>query len=273
VSAAPRADPRPRLRPRLAVFKFASCDGCQLAILNLEDELLALAEKVEVAHFLEASSHADPEGPWDVALVEGSVTTAHDAERIRRIRERSTLLITIGACATSGGIQALRNRADVEEWKAHVYPSPAWIDVLPTSTPIAEHVPVDVEIQGCPVDKGQVLRVLVRTLLGTGADLPVASVCLECKRRGLPCVLVSRGVPCLGPVTRAGCGALCPGLGRDCYGCFGPAADPNPASLVRRLEAGGLSRADAVRRLRHINGWRAEFRTLADALESETAGG
>lgn len=254
-------------RPKLAVFKFASCDGCQLSILNLEDELLALAEKVEVANFLEASSRVDAEGPWDVTLVEGSITTAHDAERIRGIRARSGTLITIGACATSGGIQALRNRADVEAWKAQVYPHPEWVDALARSTPIAEHVKVDAEIQGCPVNPQQVLRVLVRALLGTSPDLPVASVCLECKRRGHPCVLVTRGVPCLGPVTRAGCGAICPFLGRDCYGCFGPAVDPNPASLVRHFEAAGLPRTDAVRRLRHINGWRPELRALADALE------
>ena len=254
-------------RPRLAVFKFASCDGCQLQILNLEEELFALAARVEIANFLEASSRT-LEGPWDVVLVEGSITTAHDAERIRRIREQAGTLITIGACATSGGIQALRNLADVEAWKAQVYPHPEWIEALATSTPISAHVRVDHEIQGCPVNGMQVLRVLVRALLGTQPDLPVASVCLECKRRGAVCVVVARGIPCLGPVTRAGCGAICPALGRDCYGCFGPAADPNPASLLRHLEAGGLTRADAVRRLRHINGWRREFRELAERLEA-----
>jgi coenzyme F420-reducing hydrogenase gamma subunit len=259
-------------RPRLAVFKFASCDGCQLSLLNLEDELLALLDRIEVAFFLEVSSRADAEGPWDVALVEGSITTVLDAQRIRRVRERSRFLVTIGACATSGGIQALRNRADVDEWKAHVYPHPEWIEALGTSTPISEHVAVDAEIQGCPVNPEQVLRVLVRLLLGTVPDLPSASVCLECKRQGNPCVLVTRGVPCLGPVTRAGCGAICPSLGRDCYGCFGPAADPNPASLIAWLEASGLSRADAVRRLRHVNGWRREFRELADSLEARGGG-
>lgn len=256
-----------QLRPRLGVFKFASCDGCQLQVLNLETDLLPLLERVELVHFLEASSRADPEGPFDVSLVEGSVTTPRDAERIGRIRERTAQLVTIGACATSGGIQALRNLADIEEWKGHVYPHPEWIETLGTSTPISDHVKVDVEIQGCPVNKEQVLRVLVRLLLGAGADLPSASVCLECKRQGNPCVLVTRGIPCLGPVTRAGCGAICPGLGRDCYGCFGPAADPNVASLVRQLEASGLPRADAVRRLRHLNGWRREFREVADVLD------
>ena len=254
-------------KPKLAVFKFASCDGCQLQLLNLEDELLPLAERVEFAHFLEASSRVT-EGPWDVVLIEGSVTTSHDAERIRQIREQAKFLVTIGACATSGGIQALRNIADVESWKRQVYPHPEWIEALPTSTPISEHVHVDAEIQGCPVNGEQVLRVLTRLLLGATPDLPVASVCIECKRRDTACVLVTRGIHCMGPVTRAGCGAICPAMGRDCYGCFGPAVDANPAPPVSHFEASGLSREDALRRLRHINGWRREFRTLAEALET-----
>jgi coenzyme F420-reducing hydrogenase gamma subunit len=236
-------------------------------VLNLGADLLALAERVEIARFLEATSRPDDDAPWDVTLVEGSVTTAHDAERIREIRERSRVLVTIGACATSGGIQALRNVADVEAWKRAVYPRPEWIRALATSTPIAEHVRVDHEIQGCPVDRGQVLRTLTRLLLGSQPDLPAYSVCIECKRRGNPCVLVSRGVPCLGPITRAGCGALCPSLGRDCYGCFGPSADPNPDALAASFEAAGLPRRDVVRRLRHINGWRRELRDVADRLE------
>jgi len=254
-------------KPKLAVFKFASCDGCQLQLLNLDDELLPLAERVEIAHFLEASSRVS-DGPFDVVLVEGSVTTARDVERIREIRLQAKFLVTIGACATSGGIQSLRNGADIEDWKRQVYPRPEWIETLATSTPISEHVHVDAEIQGCPVNGEQVLRVLSRLLLGASPDLPVASVCIECKRRETTCVLVSRGIPCLGPVTRAGCGAICPALGRDCYGCFGPAADASPASLIHHFESSGLSRADALRRLRHINGWRREFRTLADALEN-----
>lgn len=253
-------------RPRLGVFKFASCDGCQVAILNLEDELLPLSERVEIAFFLEASSRAEP-GPYDVALVEGSITTAADAERIRSIRDATRTLITIGACATSGGIQALRNQADVEEWKRHVYPHPDWIEALPTSTPISEHVKVDYQIHGCPVDKHQVLRVLLRFLLGAGPDLSGASVCLECKRKGNVCVLVAKGSPCMGPVTRAGCGALCPSLGRDCYACFGPADDPNPEALVGRFHGLGLTRQAAALRLRSITGYRAEFRELADRLE------
>ncbi len=255
-------------KPKLAVFKFASCDGCQVSILNLDDALLALTERVEVAFFLEATSRVEA-GPYDVALVEGSITTRADAERIRRVREESRVLVTIGACATSGGIQALRNVADVDAWKQQVYPNPAWIETLATSTPIADHVHVDDEIPGCPVDKGQVLRVVLRALLGASADLPGASVCLECKRAGIACVAVTRGIACMGPITRAGCGAICPALGRDCYACFGPSADPNAAAWARQLEASGVPRREVVQRLRHVNGWRRKFRELADALEAD----
>jgi coenzyme F420-reducing hydrogenase gamma subunit len=250
-------------RPRLAVFKFASCDGCQLQILNLEDELLLLAERVEIAHFLEASSRTLP-GPWDVALVEGSITTPADAERIQRIREQTRTLVTIGACATAGGIQSLRNWADVAEWKRHVYPEPGWLEVLPTSTPISAHVKVDHEIHGCPVSEQQVLRVLLRALLGAAPDLPSHSVCMECKRRGTVCVVVAKGIPCMGPVTRAGCGAICPALGRDCYACFGPADDPNVPALARRFESLGLAERDVRRRFRGITGSQPAFRTFTE---------
>lgn len=253
-------------RPRLAVFKFASCDGCQVSILNLDEDLLALADRFQVAFFLEASSRTEP-GPYDVVLVEGSVTTSHDAERIREIRDQAGLLITIGACATSGGIQALRNVGDVEEWKRHVYPHPEWLDTLATSTPISDHVKVDHEIQGCPVDKGQVVRVLTRALLGTKPDLPGSSVCMECKRQGQVCVMVTKRIPCMGPVTRAGCGAICPAQGRDCYACFGPAEQVNPESLVQQLVALGLGRREIALRLRSITGYRKEFARLADHLE------
>jgi sulfhydrogenase subunit delta len=253
-------------RPKLGVFKFASCDGCQMSLLNLDEALLVLGERIEIAFFLEATSHIDS-GPYDLALVEGSITTPADARRIVQVREASRVLITIGACATSGGLQALRNVADVERCKQEVYPRPEWIDALPTSTPIAEHVRVDGEIQGCPVDKSQVLRVILRALLGTTPDLPGTSVCMECKRAGHACVIVTKDVPCMGPVTRAGCGALCPSLGRDCYGCFGPSEEPNPEALVDQWMRTGLPRRDAALRLRGITGWRPEFRRVADRLE------
>ena len=206
--------------PTLAVWKFASCDGCQLTLLNCEDELLAIAGAIQIANFTEASRQVLP-GPYDVSIVEGSITTPSDAARIREVREKSRFLITIGACATAGGVQALRNFGD--DLAPVVYASPQYIDSLRTSTPIAEHVHVDFELRGCPIDKRQLIEVIAAFLAGRRPNVPAHSVCMECKRAGRVCVMVAHGTPCLGPMTQAGCGALCPSVGRGCYGCFGPA--------------------------------------------------
>lgn len=234
-------------RPTLAVWKFASCDGCQLTLLDCEDELLTLTESVQIAHFLEATTEVQP-GPYDVSLVEGSITTPSDAQRIQKIREQSTVLVTIGACATAGGIQALRNFGDVEQFKSAVYASPQYIDTLATSTPISAHVKVDFELRGCPIDKRQLLELISAFLVGRRPDIPDASVCNECKRRGLTCVMVAHNTPCLGPVTHAGCGALCPSVNRGCYGCFGPVTGANVLGLTPKLQACGMDDG-AIRRV------------------------
>ncbi|MGD9644925.1 MAG: oxidoreductase [Pirellulales bacterium] len=259
-------------RPRLAVFKFASCDGCQLSLLSLEDELAALAAKVDIAYFLEASSRVEP-GPYDIALVEGSITTPDDALRIQQVRRDARFLVTIGACATAGGIQALRNWADHDEFVAAVYASPQFIETLATSTPIASHVAVDFELRGCPINKQQLLEVLQSLLAGRRPRTPVHSVCLECKRRGTVCVMVAHGTPCLGPITHDGCGALCPSFDRGCYGCFGPSQQPNPASLTARFASQNVATAATVRSLRgSFNGFAPEFRQEGDRLAAEAEG-
>jgi sulfhydrogenase subunit delta len=241
-----------RTRPRLAVFKFASCDGCQLTLLDCEDELLPLADEVEIVHFLEASSAVEP-GPYDLSLVEGSITTAEDAERIRQVRADSRFLVTIGACATAGGIQALRNFNDVAEFQAAVYARPDYIDTLATSTPISAHVPVDFELRGCPIDRGQLIEVITSFLAGRKPDIPNHSVCFTCKQRGTVCVTVAHGTPCLGPVTHDGCGALCPAYGRGCYGCFGPSGSTNFPAMIPLLRSDGMSDQDVERSLRTFN--------------------
>src|SRR4029079_16397946 len=204
-------------KPRLAVWKFSSCDGCQLSLLDCEDELLALAGEAEIAYFPEASS-AEGAGPYDVSLVEGSVGTPHDVERIEEVRRCSKVLVAIGACATAGGIQALRNKADLDAFTRIVYAHPQYVTSLATSTPISAHVPVDFELQGCPISKAQLLEVLGAFLAGRRPRIATHPVCVECKGRGTPCLLV-KGIPCLGPVTQAGCGALCPLYDRGCFGC------------------------------------------------------
>jgi sulfhydrogenase subunit delta len=246
-------------KPKLAVWKFASCDGCQLSLLDCEDELLAVAGEVEIAYFLEASSAA-VEGPYDLSIVEGSVTTPHDAERIQHVRSVSKAVVTIGACATAGGIQALRNFADVTEFTRLVYASPEYVSTLATSTPISAHVPVDFELRGCPIDKNQLLEVITAFLHGRRPGIPSTSVCTECKRRGTVCVVVAHGTPCLGPVTHAGCGALCPAYNRGCYGCFGPKETPNTVSLTRRLQLLGLDDRDVERVYRTFNADAPAFR-------------
>lgn len=238
-------------RTRLAVWKFASCDGCQLSLLDCEDELLELASAIQIANFLEASSIIEA-GPYDLSLVEGSVTTHHDLERIQAIREQSKHLVTIGACATAGGIQALRNFGDIETFLSAVYASPEYIDTLETSTAIAKHVTVDFELRGCPINKLQLLEVISAFLAGRKPVIPTYSVCIECKRRGTACVMV-KGIPCLGPVTQAGCGAICPAFQRGCYGCYGPAEAPNMTALTREWRLRGASNREIRFALRTFN--------------------
>jgi coenzyme F420-reducing hydrogenase gamma subunit len=252
------------------VFKLASCDGCQLQLLDAEEALVELAGAVDIVHFAEASSRIEP-GPYDVALIEGSVSTPELVEQVRRIRAATRVLITIGACATSGGIQALRNGTGrTDAFVRTVYPTPAFIETLADSHPVSDHVEVDLELTGCPVDRGQLLSSLTSLLHGAMPRISTSPVCLECKRRGNVCVVVARGEPCLGPVTRTGCGALCPAFGRGCFGCFGPAdASINVPSLARRLRDDGLTRQQVVDRLRFITGWAPTFRAAASALEHE----
>jgi coenzyme F420-reducing hydrogenase gamma subunit len=258
--------PRKR-KPKLAVWKFASCDGCQLTLLDCEEDLLAITQAVEIAVFQEATRTV-VKGPYDLSLVEGSITTPHDAERIHAIRRASRVLVTLGACATSGGIQALRNFTDVKQYVSTVYASPAYISTLRESTPIAAHVPVDFELRGSPIAKGQLLELVSAFLNGRRPQIPNYSVCVECKENGIPCGLVAVGPPCLGPVTQAGCGALCPSFHRGCFGCFGPKEAANPRSLGARFAEQGVDDATLVRTFRSFNAWAEPFRKASEAHEN-----
>ena len=255
-----------RDKPRVAVFKFASCDGCQLSLLAAEDELLGVAGAVDIVYFPEAS-RTMLKGPYDIGLVEGSITTHHDAGRIQQVRRQCRTLITIGACATAGGIQALRNWKDVDEFVRVVYATPQYISTLKMSTPIAEHVPVDFELRGCPINKHQLIELIVAMLAGRKPNIPAYSVCIECKRRGTVCVVVARGVACLGPVTQAGCGALCPSFDRGCYGCYGPMESPNTGSLTNQFRILGQSDQQISQSFRSYNAWAWQFRKASEECE------
>jgi len=260
-----RRSARPKRAPRLAVWKFASCDGCQLSLLDCEDELLTLASAVTIANFPEAS-RAMVKGPYDISLVEGSVTTPHDLERIQEVRRQSRYLVTIGACATAGGVQALRNFQDVKAFTSIVYAQPQYIQTLATATPISHHVTVDYELHGCPINKQQLLEVLSAFLHGRKPAIASHSVCVECKRKGNVCVTVAHGTPCLGPVTNAGCHALCPSYSRGCFGCYGPQDSANTPSLVKHLLETGMATDELVRAFRTYNALAPEFLQAVEAI-------
>lgn len=253
-------------KPKLAVYKFSSCDGCQLSLLNLEDELLDLVDAVEIAYFLEARRQVLPP-PYDIGLVEGSVSTPEETERILQAREECKYLVAIGACATSGGIQSLRNWAHVKEYIDKVYAHPEYIDTLDTATPIATHVFIDYELRGCPVNQYHLLELVTALLVGRNPNIPTHSLCIECKQKGYPCVMVSKGEPCLGPITQAGCGALCPSCQRGCYSCFGPMEQPNIYALCNRFLEDGHAPKEVMQMLRSYNGYLAPFKQASEYYE------
>ena len=236
----------------VAVHKFSSCDGCQLALLNLGEPLLVLSQLIDIKHFAEAGP-LDEEAEVDIAIIEGSISTSKDIQRIQKIRDKSTYLMTIGACATSGGIQALRNMANTDQWIAGIYANPSVIDSLDNSTAIKDHVKVDMELWGCPINKHQIVSAIRALLFGVLPKVDNDKVCMECKRQQTVCVMVSKNEPCMGPVTRTGCGALCPHVGRDCYGCYGPAENTNTPAMANRLQGLGLLDEEVAQRFLFIN--------------------
>jgi sulfhydrogenase subunit delta len=253
-------------KPKVAVWKFASCDGCQLSLLNCEDELLAVAGAVEIANFPEAS-RAVARGPYDVSLVEGSITTPHDIVRIQKVRRVSKFLITIGACATAGGIQSLHNYQNVADFTRIVYANPEYIETLAKSTPIADHIFVDFELRGCPIDKYQLLETVNALLNNRKPNIPKYSLCIDCKRKGNVCVMVSQGIPCMGPVTQTGCGALCPSYNRGCFSCFGPKETPNTIAMSDAFGDLGVKEDDIIRFYRTFNAYAEPFRKESEAYE------
>ena len=254
---------RPRLR--VGIVKMASCDGCQLTLLDLEDELLAIAERFEVVEFPEASSSRSA-GPYDVLLVEGAVSTPDQAAEIIELRRKAKLLVSIGACASYGGIQALRNWSDHDAIRAAVYPHPEYVASLNAATPVSEHVKVDAELHGCPISPEQLREVLVSVAVGRRPQIREEAVCLECKRRGTVCVMVAEGISCLGPVTQSGCGALCPTFRRGCFGCFGPREQANTTSLARAFKTGGCEDEEIARLFAGVTGWSGPFRSVVAAF-------
>lgn len=256
-------------KPKIAVWKFTSCDGCQLSLLDCEDELLTIAGAVDIAYFMEATKRQIP-GPYDISIVEGSISTPDEQMRIVEVRKQSKLVITLGACATAGGIQALRNFADVKEFAAHVYASPEHLQTLNETLPISHYIKVDFELRGCPINKKQLIEVLSAFLQKRKPRIPNESVCVECKLKENVCILVAHNEPCLGPVTHAGCDALCPSYNRGCFGCYGPKDQANGESLAKWLsENKHISNDIIVEKFRSFNAWSDPFKEVSLKYEEK----
>ena len=239
-------------KQRVGIFKLTSCSGCQLSILNMEDELLSIIDLFNIAYFREATDN-ELKGEFDISFVEGSISTDWQKKEIIDIRWRSRALVTIGACATSGGLQALRNWSSLEGYKKYVYQSPEAINALSTSTPVSDHVYVDYELWGCPISTHALSETLVSFILDRKPVIRKYSVCMDCKKKGIPCLLVSKGEPCLGPITLTGCGAICPSIDRPCYGCFGPKENGNIESLLRIFKNMGITQQECIMLLDKMN--------------------
>jgi len=236
------------MKPKVAFFDFASCEGCQLQIINLEESILDLINIVDVVSFREAmKEHADN---YEIAFIEGSIVRPMDEERLKKIRERANILVALGACACIGGVNSLRNQYTAEEVKSMVYGDAdmkdnAFFDILPETKAVDEVVRVDYYIPGCPINRDEFARVVTALALGKKPVLPNYPVCVECKKNGNICVF-EEGKFCLGPVTRAGCGAICPTNQDGCEGCRGLLDDPNTQSELEVLQKYGLTLKEAL---------------------------
>jgi sulfhydrogenase subunit delta len=238
------------MKPKIGVFSFTSCEGCQLTILNLEDEILALLGHLDIVNFREAID--EKRDDYDVAFVEGSISRACEEEEIKEIRRHAKILVAIGACACLGGVNAIKNRHDLEETRRTVYGEGAkYFDTLPVRR-VRDVVTVDYEMHGCPIDKKEFVRVAAALLMGRVPKAPTDAVCNECKAKANVC-LFDKGEFCLGPVTREGCGAICPTYGEGCAGCRGFVDHPNIDSMVEVLRSHGMSRQDISLRLTQYN--------------------
>jgi sulfhydrogenase subunit delta len=242
-------------RPRAAFFGFTSCEGCQLQVINMEEDLLKILEAIEVVSFREAmKEHSDE---YDIAFVEGSITRRSDEARLKDIRDNAGVLVALGSCATLGGINCIRNFQELESVRRFVYGESARYYETYPARPIKAVVPVDFEIHGCPITRKEFAMVVKSLLLGKKPEIPNYPVCVECKMAGNICVF-EKGMTCMGPVTRAGCGACCVTEGSVCWGCRGFVDDPNADSQREILAKYGLTVHDVLNKFRLYTGF-SEF--------------
>jgi len=251
----------PDKKPRVAVYKFTGCAGCQMELLRLEEELLDLAAEIEIVYFMMAKTEVDL-GPYDICFVEGSVSTPRELEELKILRSVSRVLVAFGDCAVAGCVPSIRNWMKQAEAEAIVYEDRKKILSFRVRG-LDEFVPVDVVLPGCPPDRKLILRTVISALQGIAPRIDSFPVCVECKMKENECLL-KLGKACMGPVTRAGCGAICPSFGRECEGCYGPMSDANAKQLATVfMEDLGLSKEDVLRKFRKYAGMTDEFRREA----------
>ncbi len=258
-------------KPPIGVFSFTSCEGCQLQLLNYEDDLLDLLERIEIVNFREAIDEKSDN--YAIAFVEGSISTASDAEELKEIRKNADLLVTIGSCAVNTGLNGMRNAGTAEEAWKRVYPDREFDrNVADRVRAVSDVVDVDFEIPGCPVDRGEMMAVIMALPAGQVPRLPATPVCDECRRAGNPCLL-DRGVYCFGSLTRSGCGAICPAYGESCCGCRGLLPSAPIDELVEILEGKGISREETVVRLNQFGSRDERVKALVGEVLREEKGG
>jgi len=247
-------------RLKAGIFKLTSCSGCQMQILHLEDRLLSLLPLVEIRFFKMATSEEHP-GPYDIAFVEGAVSNMDEVAVLKNVRLQSRILVALGACACTGGIPSAKNWMPQRELESKVYPDVSEVRSM-KAFGLDEYVSVDAHLHGCPIEPEEFLDAVKYASLELTRPQTGHSVCVECKTSENTCLMRELNVPCMGSVTRAGCGALCPSRGVACEGCRGPCKDPNPEALTHVLTQLGLTREENRRAFRKYAGLSPEFREV-----------
>jgi coenzyme F420-reducing hydrogenase gamma subunit len=248
-------------KPQIAIHKFTGCAGCQLEFLHLEESFIKLLDLFDISYWVMVKRH-NSEGPWDISLVEGGISTPEEIREIKEIRKKSKIVVAFGDCAITGCIPSIRNWMPQMEAETKTYPDTSMIHSTKILG-IGEYVRVDMNLRGCPPHRDTILEILKAILLNTRPRLRQHPVCVECKLKDNECLITSKKIPCMGPVISAGCGAICPSLHRPCEGCYGPMSNPNPESLAAIFRELGLSEDAITRRFRKYAGMTPEFRQEA----------
>ncbi|MFA4890456.1 MAG: hypothetical protein WC587_02370 [Candidatus Paceibacterota bacterium] len=222
------------IKPKIAIYDFTDCEGCEVKLVSLREKLLLLENKVDIVNWRLGQERFEP-GPYDITIIEGTPITQHEIDLLKELRENSKVIVALGACAALGGVPAIMPEKDRKMWYEKIYSSqyhPRGVDALPLSA----HVKVDFSIHGCPVDEDHVVKVLEELLSGKTPSYRGYSTCFECKQAGNKCRIAEEDKPCLGPITQGGCKAVCVSGGSPCYGCFGVREEANIPAMIKTLE-------------------------------------